>query len=202
MTNRQCMEKSIGAYYGKSREWTARRHEDESLLHRREAIQSQSCAAKRVSYKSARSLSGSAANLSGKREDVHDLSAKATSWRRFWNRRSPSCPAHVYLMLGSSSKRLVRKKTPYPKRKGKTGLYEGWLPIRVLEDGSLDIHYVPSLRALLKMEGKFVVELARVKEEPHENFAGEESRAAQIRAREGNLQAIRTLIKKRREMER
>lgn len=58
-------------------------------------------------------------------------------------------------------KTAAQKKVQYPKRKGKTGLYKGWLPMRVLQNGSLDIHYVPPLRALLKMEGKFVVELKK-----------------------------------------
>jgi len=98
-------------------------------------------------------------------------------------------------------KTAAQKKVQYPKRKGKTGLYKGWLPMRVLEVGSLDIHYVPPLRALLKMEGKFVVELAKVKEEPLENFESEESRETEIKAREQGLRAIRRLIEKRRKME-
>jgi len=73
--------------------------------------------------------------------------------------------------------------------------------MRILDNGALDLHYVPSLVDLLKMEGKFVVELSKLKEEPLENFQDESSREEIIRTRKNNIEAIRRLIKKRRMME-
>jgi len=95
---------------------------------------------------------------------------------------------------------VVRKELPYAKKKGEEFLYDGWLPLRLV-DGAIDIHYVPSLPDLLRMEGKFVVELAKLKEEPLEKFQTEESRKAMVRAREQGIESIRRLIKKRKLME-
>jgi len=93
---------------------------------------------------------------------------------------------------------MVRKERPYANKKGKAFLYQGWLPMRIGVDGALDTYYVHSLRDLPKMEGKFVVELAKVKEEPSENFENEELREAEIKTREEAIEAIRRLIRKRR----
>jgi len=73
--------------------------------------------------------------------------------------------------------------------------------MRILENGALDLEYIPPLRDLLKMEGRFVVELAELMKLPLEEFQDEELRAAAIRAREYNIQLIRKLIKKRRMIE-
>ena len=73
--------------------------------------------------------------------------------------------------------------------------------MRILENGALDLEYIPPLRDLLKMEGRFVVELAELKKLPLEEFQDEELREAAIRAREYNIQLIRKLIKKRRMIE-
>ncbi len=73
--------------------------------------------------------------------------------------------------------------------------------MRILDNGALDIRYIPPLRDLLRAEGKLVVELAKLKEEPPENFQNEELRNAAIRGREHNIQLLRKLVKKRRMME-
>ena len=73
--------------------------------------------------------------------------------------------------------------------------------MRILDNGALDLSYVPPLRDLLKMEGRFVVELAELKELPLKEFQDEELREAAIRGRKYNIQLIRKLIRKRRTME-
>jgi hypothetical protein len=93
---------------------------------------------------------------------------------------------------------LVGKETQYSRKKGEKFLYDGRLPKRNLDNGALDIYYVPSLRGLLRMEGRFVVELAKLNEESPGEFQDDESRQTEIRAREHSIQIIRKLIKKRR----
>jgi hypothetical protein len=73
--------------------------------------------------------------------------------------------------------------------------------MRILDNGAVDLGYVPPLRDLLKMEGRFAVELAELKERPPDEFQDENLREAAIRGREHNIQLIRKLIKKRRMME-
>ena len=97
---------------------------------------------------------------------------------------------------------LVRKDRPYSKpKKGRAFLYKGQIPMRILDNGALDLSYVPPLRDLLRMEGSFVVELAELKALPLKEFQDEELRDAAIRSREQNIQLIRNLIKKRRMMD-
>jgi len=94
-----------------------------------------------------------------------------------------------------------RKDRPHSKtRKGRAFLYKGQIPMRILDNGALDLNHVPPLRDLLKMEGSFVVELAELKGLPLEEFQDKELREAAIMARENNIQQVRKLIRKRRLM--
>jgi hypothetical protein len=93
---------------------------------------------------------------------------------------------------------MPKRKREYAKKKGKAILYGGQIPMRILADGALDIHYIPPLRDLLKWEGKLVVELAELKVEPLENFQSDEHRQLIIGSRERSIEAVRRLIRKRR----
>jgi hypothetical protein len=73
--------------------------------------------------------------------------------------------------------------------------------MKIRADGTLDIHYVPPLRDLLKLQGRFVVELAKLREAPAEEFGDDDLREVEIRARENGIKSIRKLIDKRRMME-
>lgn len=93
---------------------------------------------------------------------------------------------------------MPKSKGAHEKRKGRETLVAGYIPVRILEDGSLDFHYLPSLKDLLKLEGRYLVDLAKLKGQPLENFADEESKAIQIRNVEHNIEIVRKKIKKRR----